>query len=137
MPFTSQGFRASPWSARPPPDRRRCRRCTAGAPISCCSTWGCRTCTGWTCAGRCAPAGPRSSTAGSSHRDPTAEDCSNWQHVDAIPFPTDPATERAEVFLRYLDYFRETVMAKTVALPDDELRRSRLPSGWTPLELLK
>ena len=41
------------------------------------------------------------------------------------------------MFVRYLDYFRETVLSKVSALPDDELRRSRLPSGWTPLELLK
>jgi uncharacterized damage-inducible protein DinB len=54
-----------------------------------------------------------------------------------FPSPTVPATERAEVFLRYLDYFRETVVAKVSTLPDDELRRSRLPSGWSPLELLK
>jgi hypothetical protein len=48
-----------------------------------------------------------------------------------------PATGRTEVFLRYLDYFRENVVAKVSALAEDELRRSRLPSGWTPLELLK
>jgi uncharacterized damage-inducible protein DinB len=41
------------------------------------------------------------------------------------------------VFLRYLDYFRSRVIAKVGALPAGELRRSRLPSGWTPLELLK
>jgi hypothetical protein len=41
------------------------------------------------------------------------------------------------VFLRYLDYFRDSVLAKVFALAEDELRRSRLPSGWTPLELLK
>ena len=56
-----------------------------------------------------------------------------------MPFPSPmvPASGRAEVFLRYLDYFRETILSKISALPDDELRRSRLPSGWTPLELLK
>jgi uncharacterized damage-inducible protein DinB len=48
-----------------------------------------------------------------------------------------PASSRTEVFLRYLDYFRSRVMAKIGALPADELGRSRLPSGWTPLELLK
>jgi uncharacterized damage-inducible protein DinB len=48
-----------------------------------------------------------------------------------------PAAGRTEVFLRYLDYFRENVLAKVSALPEDELGRSRLPSGWTPLELLK
>ncbi len=54
-----------------------------------------------------------------------------------FPSPTVPASGQAEVFLRYLDFFRETVLAKVAALPDDELRRSRLPSGWTPLELVK
>jgi uncharacterized damage-inducible protein DinB len=56
-----------------------------------------------------------------------------------IPFPSPmvPASGQAEVFLRYLDFFRETVLSKVSALPDDELRRSRIPSGWTPLELLK
>ncbi|MGC4814369.1 DUF664 domain-containing protein [Micromonospora sp. DT228] len=55
-----------------------------------------------------------------------------------IPFPepTDPAGSRTEVFLRYLDYFRESMVARVSALAEPELRRSRLPSGWTPLELL-
>ena len=57
----------------------------------------------------------------------------------SIPFPeaTTPAASRAEVFLRYLDYFRSRVKAKLQALPAAELRHSRLPSGWTPLELAK
>ena len=54
-----------------------------------------------------------------------------------FPSPTVSASGQTEVFVRYLDYFRETVVSKVSALPDDELRRSRLPSGWTPLELLK
>ncbi|MER7444893.1 DUF664 domain-containing protein [Micromonospora avicenniae] len=54
-----------------------------------------------------------------------------------FPSPTVPAAGRAEVFLRYLDYFRENVVAKLSALPADEVRRSTLPSGWTPLELVK
>ncbi|MFD0784983.1 DUF664 domain-containing protein [Micromonospora azadirachtae] len=54
-----------------------------------------------------------------------------------FPSPTVPAAGRAEVFLWYLDYFRESVVAKLSALPADELRRSMLPSGWTPLELVK
>ncbi|MCM0679123.1 DinB family protein [Micromonospora phytophila] len=54
-----------------------------------------------------------------------------------FPAPTVPAADRAEVLLRYLDYFRENLLAKVSALPEEELRRSRLPSGWTPLELLK
>ena len=51
-----------------------------------------------------------------------------------FPEPTAPAGSRAEVFLRYLDYFRDRVAAKLRELPDGELRRSRLPSGWTPVE---
>ncbi|BEL12264.1 DinB family protein [Actinoplanes sichuanensis] len=54
-----------------------------------------------------------------------------------FPSPTIPAANRAEVFTRYLDYFRETLLVKTAALPETELRTSRLPSGWTPLELVK
>ena len=48
-----------------------------------------------------------------------------------------PAADRADVFVKYLDFFRETLLAKIVALPEKELRDSRLPSGWTPLELVK
>ncbi|MBQ1051979.1 DUF664 domain-containing protein [Micromonospora sp. C51] len=54
-----------------------------------------------------------------------------------FPEPTAPADGRAEVFLRYLDYFREGVLAKAAGLTEEERRGSRLPSGWTPLELLK
>jgi uncharacterized damage-inducible protein DinB len=54
-----------------------------------------------------------------------------------FPEPTAPAGSRAEVFLRYLDFFRDRLAAKLRALPEVELRSSRLPSGWTPLQLLK
>ena len=54
-----------------------------------------------------------------------------------FPEPTTPAGSRAEVFLRYLEYFRSRLAAKLEALPAAELRRSRLPSRWTPLELAK
>ncbi len=54
-----------------------------------------------------------------------------------FPEPTAPAGSRAEVFLRYLDYFRSRLAAKLESLPAAELTRSRLPSGWTPLELAK
>lgn len=53
-----------------------------------------------------------------------------------FPEPTEPAGGRAEVFLRYLDYFRETVLLRVASLPPQAATRSRLPSGWTPLELL-
>ena len=54
-----------------------------------------------------------------------------------FPSPTGPAAGRADVFTRYLDFYRETLLEKTAALPEAERRSSRLPSGWTPLELLK
>jgi hypothetical protein len=54
-----------------------------------------------------------------------------------FPEPTTPAASRAEVFLRYLDYFRSRLASKLQELPAAELRRSRLPSGWMPLELAK
>lgn len=53
-----------------------------------------------------------------------------------FPEPTEPAASRAEVFLRYLDYFRAQAIEKVTALPEAEVRASRLPTGWTPLELL-
>jgi uncharacterized damage-inducible protein DinB len=57
---------------------------------------------------------------------------------DSPPFPepTSPAASRSEVLVRYLDYFRDTVLAKVRGLSEEELRSSRLPSGWSPLELL-
>lgn len=54
-----------------------------------------------------------------------------------FPSPTDPADSRTEVFLRYLAYFRARLIEKLTELPDAERRSSRLPSQWTPLELLK
>jgi len=57
----------------------------------------------------------------------------------SVPFPepTAPAGSRAEVFIRYLDYFRDQLAGRLRQLPEAELRRSRVPSGWTPVELLK
>jgi uncharacterized damage-inducible protein DinB len=54
-----------------------------------------------------------------------------------FPEPTTPATSRAEVFLRYLDFFRDRVVSKLEGLPPGELRSSRLMSGWAPMELIK
>lgn len=54
-----------------------------------------------------------------------------------FPEPTAPAGSRTEVYLRYLAFFRDRLEAKLRSLPEAELRASRLPSGWTPLQLLK
>jgi uncharacterized damage-inducible protein DinB len=57
----------------------------------------------------------------------------------SVPFPSpaDVVDSRTEVFVGYLDYFRSVIVDKLRGLPDVELRASRLPSGWTPLQLLK
>ncbi|TFV55541.1 DinB family protein [Geodermatophilus sp. DF01-2] len=54
-----------------------------------------------------------------------------------FPSPTVQYPSRAEVLLGYLAYFRSALVAKLDGLPPAELRASRLPSGWTPLQLLK
>lgn len=41
------------------------------------------------------------------------------------------------MFLGYLDYFRYQLIRKAEGLPAGEARQSKLPSGWTPAELLK
>jgi Protein of unknown function (DUF664) len=55
---------------------------------------------------------------------------------EPFPEPTRPADSRAEVFIGYLDFFRSTLLAKVGGLTERELRHSRLPSGWTPIELV-
>ena len=42
-----------------------------------------------------------------------------------------------DLFLRYLDFYRQTVETKVRGLAATDLRSSRLPSGWTPMELVK
>jgi uncharacterized damage-inducible protein DinB len=54
-----------------------------------------------------------------------------------FPEPTEPASSLTEVFLRYLDYFRDQVGLKLEGLSESEQRTSRLPTGWTPVQLLK
>lgn len=54
-----------------------------------------------------------------------------------FPEPTTAIESRAEVLLGYLDYFRSVLVTKLEALPEGELRSSRLPTGWTPIQLLK
>jgi hypothetical protein len=51
--------------------------------------------------------------------------------------PQDDVTGTKARLLAYLDYYRSVVVAKLTGLSGDDLRASRLPSGWSPLELLK
>ena len=43
----------------------------------------------------------------------------------------------AEHHASYLAFYRQTCIEKCRSLPEAELRSSRLPSGWTPIELLQ
>jgi uncharacterized damage-inducible protein DinB len=54
-----------------------------------------------------------------------------------FPSPSDPRDSRADVFLGYVDFFRSRLVVKLGELAPEDLSSSRLPSGWTPLELLK
>jgi hypothetical protein len=50
--------------------------------------------------------------------------------------PSHDLAAGAERWSAYLDYFRTSIAAAVAALPEAELRTTRLPSGWTPIELL-
>ena len=50
-----------------------------------------------------------------------------------FPSPTGPGRPRGEVFLQYLDYFRERVIEKVASLPHDALVVSVVPTDWTAL----
>jgi uncharacterized damage-inducible protein DinB len=57
--------------------------------------------------------------------------------IRPFPQPTAEVASRAEVLLGYLDYYRSVLVERLCSLPEGALRSSRVPSGWTPLELLK
>jgi hypothetical protein len=51
--------------------------------------------------------------------------------------PQATTADPAALFADFLCFFREKAVEKVAALPVAEQRSSRLPSGWTPLELLR
>jgi uncharacterized damage-inducible protein DinB len=55
----------------------------------------------------------------------------------SFPEPSGDTADPAVLFARYLDFYRETVIGKVTSLSDTETRTSRLPSGWSPAELLR
>jgi uncharacterized damage-inducible protein DinB len=57
--------------------------------------------------------------------------------VPAVLEPDDLLSDPAELLAGYLDYYRSALLRKLDGLTDQELRTSLVPSGWTPLELLK
>jgi len=56
--------------------------------------------------------------------------------MSEFPEPRGGAADPGALFERYLEFFRETVVRKVESLPDTDLRQTRLPSGWTPIELV-
>lgn len=53
-----------------------------------------------------------------------------------FPEPTNPISDKREVLLGYLAFYRSVLIDKLAGLDEVDLRASRLPSGWSPLELL-
>jgi hypothetical protein len=56
--------------------------------------------------------------------------------VAALDEPPDSIADPRELLLAYLDYYRDVIRRKVEGLPESDLRTSRLPTGWTPLELV-
>lgn len=54
-----------------------------------------------------------------------------------FPAPSAETADARRLFLDYLDFYRATIEEKLTGMAEADLRRSRLPSGWTPIELLK
>ena len=51
--------------------------------------------------------------------------------------PPSALADTIELHLQYLDHYRGVIETKLTGLSEDDLRGSRLPSGWSPLELLR
>jgi uncharacterized damage-inducible protein DinB len=54
----------------------------------------------------------------------------------SLPSPSTATSNPAEAFIAYLDFFRDAARRKVADLDDQVLQESRLPSGWTPLQLI-
>lgn len=54
-----------------------------------------------------------------------------------LPEPDHSVVDTLTLFSAYLDYYRSSIASKLTGLSEKELRSSQVPSGWTPLELLK
>jgi len=51
--------------------------------------------------------------------------------------PAKTLTDPRELLLGYAEAYRNGIRCKVAERPESELYARRLPSGWTPLELLK
>lgn len=56
--------------------------------------------------------------------------------MSAVPEPRPSGASGAERWADYLDWLRDGLIDAVLALDDTEQRTTRLPSGWTPIELL-
>jgi uncharacterized damage-inducible protein DinB len=54
----------------------------------------------------------------------------------SLPSPSTATSDPGEAFVTYLDFFRDTARRKVADLDDGALGESRLPSGWTPLQMI-
>jgi hypothetical protein len=60
--------------------------------------------------------------------------------ASAMPAPGEPSSDVGEpiaLLLGYLDFFEDVTLRKVSGLTEDRLRASTVPSGWTPLGLIK
>src|SRR5438067_11167904 len=60
--------------------------------------------------------------------------------MEAVPEPlVAPVTldDPRELLTGYLGFYRAVIVRKLDGMPEKELRGTRLPSGWTPLSLLR
>lgn len=55
----------------------------------------------------------------------------------SLPQPGAAAPDESALFLAYLDHFRSEIGRKVADLDESALTTSRLPSGWTPAELVE
>ncbi|MDT0345981.1 DinB family protein [Streptomyces litchfieldiae] len=53
-----------------------------------------------------------------------------------ITEPPKTLGDPKDLLTAYLDYYRAVILEKLAGLDEDELRGSRLPTGWTPLQLV-
>jgi hypothetical protein len=57
-----------------------------------------------------------------------------------MPAPGEPSSllaEPVDLLFGYLDYFEDVTLRKIGGLTEDQLRHSSVPSGWTPLGMIK
>ena len=56
--------------------------------------------------------------------------------MSSLPDPEADPADATGLLLEYLDFFRAEILRKLDGLSSRDLRAGRLPSGWSPLELL-